>query len=236
MKEAYNAILEKLSSRGFWRVEIRPITFQSDRIAGIRDLRELIDRARVELRGWDFPHRPQDWGVPESLDWIGHGIDWSVHVEVWRAYRSGQFVYRGGVWTDWLDQALFGTSGFDVDPGQALPIIDSLWSLTEYYEFAARWAQSQAGEDKMRIEVSFHGLEGRELLGDDRRRHWSGPLGPAKAETFRSFEVVERARLVSEPRKLAVNCASALFEAFGYAPSQGLLESMQEGLFESRHR
>jgi hypothetical protein len=188
----------------------------------------------VELRGWDFPHVGRSWELPESQDWVGVETDWSNHVEIWRAFRSGQFVFRGGIWTDWLDQHHFGSSGQEWKPGEGMPIVSALWSATEFWEFAARYSQTEAGDDQMYIEVSFSKLRGRVLFGDHEQRAWFRNYGPARMDSFTFAREISRAELISDARRLAVTCAADLFAVFGYEPNLELLVSIQSELFKLR--
>jgi hypothetical protein len=227
-------VKDKLEQRGYWRVEVRPLRFVELRVESTRALQAAIEKARVEFRGWDFPHIGRSWDLPESQQWVGVETDWSSHVEVWRAFLSGQFVYRGGIWTDWLDQHHFGGSGRDWKPKQAMPIVSSLWSITEFWEFAARYSQTEAGDDSMYVGIAFHGLKGRVLVGDHERRVWFHEYGPARMESFNYSREVSRAELITEAAKLAVSCSIELYSAFGYDPGRELLESIQAELLQMR--
>ena len=225
-------ITQKLESRGYWRVEIRPTAFVERRVSSIKVLQECIEKARVELRGWDFPHIGRSWELPDSQTRMGLETDWSSHVETWTAFLSGQFVYRGGVWTDWLDQHHSGSFGQKWKPGEGMPIVSTVWSVAEFCEFAARYSQTEAGGDSTFIEISFHGLKGRVLFGDHERRVWFEQYGPAKMNDFVFSRTLSRAELISTAGKVAVACASELFEAFGWQASPDLLDSIQAELFQ----
>jgi hypothetical protein len=225
---------EKLEERGYWRVEVRPSRYLKHRVDSTSVLQRAIEKARVELRGWDFPHVGRSWELPESQDWVGVETDWSSHVETWRAFRSGQFVYRGGVWTDWLDQHHFRSRGQAWQPGEGMPLVSSLWALTEFWEFAARYSQTEAGDDQMHVEISFHRLKGRVLFGDHERRVWFQNYGPARMDPFSFARDLSRAELISDAQRLAVTCSADLFAAFGYEPGHELLANIQSELFKPR--
>lgn len=227
-------ITEKLASRGYWRTEIRPTAFTASRVESLSVLREAVRAARVELRGWDFPHLKEDDLIPDSVDSIGNEIDWRVHVEVWRAFLSGQFVHRAGIWVDWMDQDFLAKVQSDWKPSVALPIVDSLWALTERFEFAARYSQTPAGDDPMSVSISLHGLAGRSLLGDHHGRRWFGNYGPAKVTEFRFEQTLSRQELLSSAGKLAITAASKLFALCGYEANEGVLESIQGELLSGR--
>ncbi len=227
-------VIEKLEERGYWRVELRPTSFDSTRVANTKRLQLAIEKARVELRGWDFPHIGAGWELPESQDWIGVETDWHSHVEIWRAFRSGQFVYRGGIWTDWLDQSPLQPQRVNWTPGTRLPIISTLWSVTEYLEFAARYSQTEAGADDMFVRLDLSKLRGRHLHGDDERR-WFGEYGPANLRAFSFSRQLGRSQLITEARQLAISCAQELFAAFGFEAGPLLLEDLQQELFRFRN-
>lgn len=229
-------LLQKLESRGYWRVEIRPADFVERRVPSVKVLQKAIEKARVELRGWDFPHIPQTWDIPESQSWTGVETDWSSHVEIWRAFLSGQFVYRGGVWSDWIDQRHFGGGRQNWKPGTGMPIVSSLWSITEFCEFAARFSQTEAGGDAMVLGISFHGLKDRVLFGDHERRVWFEDYGPARLNDFAFTRTLSRAELISTAARVAVSCSAELFELFGWNASSELLNSIQTELFQLKRR
>lgn len=227
-------VKEKLGERGYWRVEVRPVQYNAQRVDTASALRRLIETARVQLRGWDFPHIGQNWDLPDSQSSIGIETDWSSHVELWRAYVSGQFVYRGGVWSDWMDQDHFPVVRMPRQPQRGVGIVDSLWSITEYFEFAARWSQTDAGDDGMLVRVSFRGLNGRELFGDHERRIWSRNYGPSRMESFVFQRELTRAELIADSAVIAIGCASDFLAVFGYEPGPELLREIQSELLNRR--
>lgn len=227
-------LTNKLEARGYWRVEIRPTEFVPARVVNTKLVQQAVEKARVELRGWDFPHIGKSWELPQSQDWVGVEVDWSVHVEVWRAFRSGQFVYRGGIWTDWIDQHHFGALGREWTTGAQLPIVSSLWSITEFLEFAARYSQTAAGGEEMIVELTLNGLEGRFLRGDHERRVWFDSYGPARLDRFSFARELPRTELVVTARQLAVTCTQELFGVFGYDAGTALLEEIQNELLRAR--
>ena len=93
MKEG---LLEKIKSRGYWRVNIQPLT-ATIRLDTLQKCREVVDKSSVELRGWDFPHIPRKndqttGGAPVGSYYEGW-VDWENYKEFWRMYKSGQFFH-----------------------------------------------------------------------------------------------------------------------------------------------
>ncbi|MGH7807080.1 MAG: hypothetical protein ACRENT_03215, partial [Thermodesulfobacteriota bacterium] len=163
-------ILDKIRSRGYWRVVIYPTRFIKDRISPITVLYPLVEKTSVQLRGWDFPHvdRKQDPHI--DLDWISQEVDWNHSVEVWRFYQSGQFIHYAGIGSDWRDQSGLWPADKGWTPGALLGIVHTVFRFTEIFEFASRLALTDAGDEQMHIEVTLSGLQGRKLFVDSERR------------------------------------------------------------------
>ena len=97
------AILSKIRSRGHWRVVIRPVTFQEDRIAEFADLFTIIERHSVRLRVWEYPHVDRSDPPLRGADWVGQEYDREDEMEVWRFDQSGLFVHYFPIRGDWRD-------------------------------------------------------------------------------------------------------------------------------------
>src|SRR5262245_54137547 len=52
-----SALAEKIRSRGYWEVKVRPTVFAAERIKTLGELERGVNTAHVELRGWDYPHQ-----------------------------------------------------------------------------------------------------------------------------------------------------------------------------------
>src|SRR5574338_1054048 len=103
-----NETLSKIRTRGYWEVVLHPGNFVANRVSKLSELWKAAEDLSVRFRGWDFPHIDRD-GPTLGTDWIESAIDWSNYVELWRFYQTGQFVYFGGLRTDWYDQAHYET-------------------------------------------------------------------------------------------------------------------------------
>lgn len=221
-------LLEKIKSRGHWRVVIRPSRFVAKRITEISTLYPIIQKNSVELRGWDFPHVDTYTSPHIDVEWIGQESEWQQYLEIWRFYQSGQFVDLGGMPEDWRDQSELWPADTDWRPGALLGIGDTLFKLTEIFEFAARLALTEAGDESIHIEITVSGLAGRRLWVDLHNR-W--PM-------FRKYEAslqelpykieLPRSELIAQPRELSLKPASELFARFGYTPSLTTLRDIQQ--------
>ena len=223
-----SAVLQKAKSRGHWKVVIRPEEFRETRVPDFSTLSDLISRTTVAFRGWDFPHSDIHAGHDIGINWIGQEVDWSEHVETWRLYQSGQFVFIGSIFDDWQDQSIWEPPKADWRPGAYLPVMDTVFRFTEIYEFAARLALSYPGVDIVRVEITLVGLKGRTLRMDHRDR--SGFITPRTCAIpeFPYSRSLPREQLAAEASDLALENTNELFTRFHWSPGVEFLRGMQE--------
>jgi hypothetical protein len=220
-----------LKSRGYWKVVVRPEDFVKDRISELQELRDIITQANVSLRGWDFPHISNNRDIQLGIDWIEQKIDWSVHVEAWRFYQSGQFVFFGSMWTDWLDQGHFWSSPKEIwQPGTIFSVEDAVFRYTEIFEFAARLAMTKAGGKHMNVLVELNGLNDRTLKLDNIMRAGFDYPRACSLSSFPQQFSVPLQTLVAEPKLLALKAAKETFARFNWMASLDVLRIMQDEL------
>ena len=220
-------ILEKLKSRGYWRILVRPAEFVATRVQSLLGLGEIVRKSALELRGWDFPHITLHTNLDIGLDWVGQEVDWSEHVESWRLYQSGQFAFYGSILDDWQDQSIWESLKPDWRAGQYLSVFDTIARFTAAYEFASRISLTEAGGEMISIHVTIVGLRGRELRIDHPRRSGFSYPRTAAIPEFPFKVSVPRAQLVAEARELALVNANELFTRFNWTPGVEFLRGMQ---------
>jgi len=211
-------------------VRIRPSTFQNERIANISHLYPIVQKASVDIGGWDFPHVDPREKHRIDIDWVGQESEWSNYLEVWRIYRSGQFVDVLGMPSDWRDQQVWWPAPEGWKPGVQLGIVGTVFQFTGIFELAARLCLTDVGDDVMHIEVTIHGLEDRWLVVDDPRRT---PLSWARQASIPEFPhgvQLPRTELIAKRRELALTPAAELFRRFEYDPGIELLREIQAEL------
>lgn len=223
-------LLKKIQSRGYWHVVIRPGTFVEKRVQNISRLIPILEKTRVSLRGWDFPHVDHRTDLSIGLDHVEQNFEWEQFLEVLRFYQSGQFVHISGVTEDWISQSSWGTPPEGWEPGKVLNVISSIFRLTEIFEFAARLSMTEAGDEQMHIEIKLSNLQERKLwvnsskrMGFGRERKTSIPEFPYKLD-------IPRTQLLSQSRELALAPAVELFRRFNWDPDIEILRGMQAEL------
>ena len=220
-------LLEKIRSRGYRRVVIRPGNFVEKRVSNISALYALLQKSSVQLRGWDFPHLDTQNELHIDIDWIGQVVDWSYHIELWRFYQSGQFVHISALAEDWL-----GESTHTVwNPGHLLSVERTVFRFTEIFELASRLALTEAGDELMHVEILVNGLGGRALRVNPETR-MPFPISMKASIKELPYKVdLSRIQLITAPRDLALRPALELFRHFGWDPSLEILRDIQGELF-----
>ena len=220
-------IADKIKSRGYWRITIRPTEYLPNRIASISDLNPLAQRLAVDIRewGWDFPYvdmNLRDLSIYQSS--IAQKIEWENFIELWRFYQSGQFAYLGAVVTDWPSSRMAPA------PPNVLFAEDVIAKYIEILEFAARLSASPTGSDRMWIQVVIYGIRARSLVSASSSPLFNMALS-ARQTTYNDGEFVHqeeipREQLLANSRKIALRWARELFSRFGWNPEDEVLSTL----------
>ncbi len=224
-------LLEKIRSRGYWKIVIHPAAFLEKRVENISDLYPILQKMSVELRGWDFPHLDPHIRYRIDKDWIEQSSEVDQYLEMWRFYQSGQFVDFLGMDEDWLDQFHGWPLPENWRPESYLGVENAVFKFTEILEFAARLSLTQAGGEAMHLEIDLHGLNGRGLKLEKRRKG-SSYLKDSRADIDKLPYRVDLSgtELITAAKELALKPAVELFRRFGWDPSLEILRDMQENL------
>lgn len=215
-------ILEKIRTRGFWRVVIRPAAFDAEHIASREDLLPIVARSSVRFRGWDYPHVGVGGSDSKSHsesgpDWVGQEIDWNGEVESWRIYQSGQFVHYFAIALDWDHESKI-MPVTEWTPRTQFEYLMANYTFREIFEFAARLAMSSAGAPEMCVEIEISGLNNRVLgtaTARDRFQFKFAQPHRSLKDTWVHRWQGERAELLSSTRELAARAAQGCFAGFG---------------------
>ena len=161
------AVLDLLRTRGYWRVAIRPTSFEEHHIPDYSELFSIVQKNSVRLQGWDYPHIDDRTPQFTGANWVGQEINWQDEIEVWRFYTSGQFIHYFAIAGEWRDKSSFWRAEPGWKPGQVLYYIPTVYSILEIFEFASRLALSPAGADSMHVAIELEGLSGRRIVSTD---------------------------------------------------------------------
>lgn len=225
-----NGTAEKIRSRGYWEVTFRASEYREVRVENILALPEIIATKAVELRGWDFPHIDTRNEPQVGSNYVEQTVDWEAHVELWRAYQSGQFFYLGGLRYDWADQVTAWRKPRVPKDVLVLSVADAVYSISEYFEFAARLSSTDMGDDGIELQLKLRGLDGRQLwISDPARADFLTPR-VAHIEEWQRTSEIARPELIARSRELALDASVELFRRFGWEPSREVLKRIQSEL------
>jgi hypothetical protein len=228
-------VADDIRSRGHVVFTIRPDTFDSRRVP-VSELEPILQRCAVQLRGWDVPHIDPQTPVTSKSDRIEQESSWRNHLEQWSFYGSGQLADMSSLRYDWLDEYDSHLVPTGWQPGNALPVTDTIFTITEVFELAARLAFTPAGDEWVRVAISYRGMEGRILAVDDRRRAPFFQDYRYDDDRIELQAVSTREQLAGEAWDLAAGTARELFAHFGWEPALEVIKGAQNELRGSARR
>lgn len=224
-----STLIEAIQSRGYWQVVIRPERFAKQRIQ-YPDLFPSLEKASVDLRGWDFPHVYNIPKFNKGSDWIGYETDWEYMREAWRFYQSAQFTQIAAMREDWPEQVKQLYLAKVGKPGEVLYVEDVIYRFTEIFAFASRLAltDAYASENYIHIDVLVGGIQGRHLISDR-------PIGGILFSTRHSLDIEEffyeedilRETLIASSKDLALQAAADLLYRAGFQTNRQALQEIQ---------
>jgi len=230
-------VLEKIKSRGYWFVNIRPLKFEEERIKSLRECKKLVKDCVVSLRGWDYPHYSTRLEPISGLDWVESVTDWEEYKELWRMYQSGQFTHFFGCKEDWLGEAktLFGTPRtWEYAPGSVLSVLNTLFRITEIYEFASRLAERKLFDEALYLNIELHGMKNRRLIFLDRRRIFFHDY-ICGINSLPHSNTISIEDILGNAHDLALDHAIWIFERFNWdSPPREVLKEDQKRFLERR--
>jgi len=211
-KSLQSNISDKIRSRGYWEVVIRPKDFVKERIPDFSKLLPIIKNCAVSWRGWDFP-QVVDNELLSNFDGINQSVSFMKFNEEWAFFQSGQFIHYCGFYNDWGESEDGQLT--DGHPSRKLDYIETLIRLFEIYELAARLAITEAGSERMCVYTRIADLEGRQLYTPDPMRIMMRKFRTNMPEFVKDYTIGKES-LVSDPKRHALEVARQLFLRFDW--------------------
>ncbi|GAC1702453.1 MAG: hypothetical protein NVS9B4_07880 [Candidatus Acidiferrum sp.] len=147
---------EVFRQAGHWEVELSILPYVRERVSNLASIRPLLEASQITLRGWYFPHFEERHtsnfarGVQSYTDQSLSG-----HLEGYRAYQSGVFVWRSTYWEDIVRSMQTGQ--------KALSFVGVILETTEHFLFAKRYCEKLAPDSTVVLTVRLTDTEGRVL-------------------------------------------------------------------------
>jgi len=232
-------ILDLITTGPYYTVRFMP---SNDDLALSKPrLREIVASEAVRLRGWDFPADFPD-RVYNAAGYVGSFLEFDSHVEVWRFYSSGQFVYLGSPWDIFRDLQSRIREEFDryvIMPNSSagdsvlgvFSFVGLIYSLTEFHLWCSRVMSALELTDATLL-VSMHNIANWALASGE-------PLS-----LFHSFcqattndaklSAPSGPMLATDPVRTANVAARELFEYFNWNPDEATVRGWQDRLISRR--
>ena len=217
------AIVEKIKSGPYWRVNFRPYEFMSNNIASISEISKLLEQSKVSLRGWDFPHI-NDKNTSTGQDFMQSEYESKDINEFWRFYKSGQFIHYFSVYEDYhvksrqYNPSSMWETASPSQPSGYVGITTTLFRMTEIYEFAMRLAQRGVFDSGITISITLSGIKNYKLFYFEAERILLKPYisqsNEIKLESKFSSE-----ELIAKGHDEAIEKSIDVFELFSWIDS-----------------
>jgi len=208
-------IINKVESKGYSRVEMRPTKFDRLRISTLGEVQKLIKSCIVSLRGWDYPHWNQD--VVQNIgDWVESWVDWRYFIEYWRFYQSGQFIHYFALHEDHMNMEEVLPICYPPRPKRVgyLGFLSATYQVTEIFEFAARLANKGMLSPRAFISISLNNIRDHQLVTWSGSRHLpDNYVYSANTPIVIEREISEQ-ELVSKSDEFALDYVINIFERF----------------------
>lgn len=233
----------------YWTVLYRPETYSPERLPSLSECVKLVEKARVQLRGWDFPHLALHddtrHGIVRGSQWVGSWANFMGSIEYWQLFQSGQFIHfaavREATESQWRDKLQTQTMShlrhlkdiaWDAVPG-FISLVNLVYTITEYFEFAARICQAGVYRGNIDISIELHGVKGY-MLTTEYDRMWLLHCA-ATEDHFAKTWRVSTEELLAGSAEHSLKAISWLCECFGWiSPSLEALRTDQQKLLSGR--
>jgi len=149
---------EEFAQAGRWEVECYVLPYVRERIPTMGSISEALRECQVALRGWYFPHFDR-----ENTSNFGRGVQshtaargtFGKHLEGYRAFQSGVFVWKSEYWED--------TSGRVPIGQKVLSFVGVILEITEFFLFAKRYYAKTAPDSTVHLTVRLTDTQNRVL-------------------------------------------------------------------------
>lgn len=224
MKEG---LLETIKADTHWRVNIRPAVPVAEKMS-LQRCAEVVEKASVSLRGWDYPHisiRNDDHGGSGRYgDFVANWCDWYRYTEFWRMYRSSQFLHYFSLRENMREDGR-------MPEGKALNVTGTVYSLTEMVEFLFRLARGGLYEHGASIHISLEKAAGRRLwVSEFNRMGFSYPR-ETQAETIKLSRELTSSDLAGASHSVSLPLILEFFDHFGWSANREQIAQDQAKFF-----
>jgi hypothetical protein len=215
----FDKLREQFKDDGHWQITAFPLPYEPHRTPGISETGKLVQECEVSLRGWNFPHTDSK-RVESFSEGKQSQTNWERHIEGYRVYRSGLFIWAGDLWEDF---ERYRTA----DQHRVLAFPNVIFDVTEFVMFCMRFYE-KLNPEGVSITILLNGTRDRELVSN--RSVLSGRYVCSESSICWE-EIVKTADLRASYDEIARRCLKYLFALFNWdTPSDEMLRGWQQKL------
>lgn len=230
-------VITKIKTHGYWSVTFRPSVYR-ERLTTVAECRELVERSVVYLRGWEYPAKllgAPNVHRPTTDKYAGLENDWQNHIELWRMYKSAQFVHLLALREDRMkDNEWVGPRERAITPGTMLSVVGTVYQVTEIYQFLANLTASGVYDEGVEVHITLHGLKGRRLWIDDPMRVDFSYGRVTDAPSLDWQKAYSKKEIIEGHTAIARKQLLTWFDAFNWQAPEDLIAKDQEKLLTRR--
>lgn len=233
-------IIKKIKSKGYWVINLHPDTYIGNRIKSRTEVKEVVRRSVVDLRGWDYPHFRDSEGEPyATTNGAEKFVDRRNHIEFWRMTQSGNFIHLLALREDWrgdVEYRNMWSTGDELKGKKLLGVLGALYTLTEIFEFARRLAKQNIFGENVVAKVELYDISSRHLFIDSYNKRPFDPTPFANVKVpwkwDKSYSVTE---IMNNVNGLALGAFLDLVDLFGWEnPPIDNLKNEQQKFLEGK--
>jgi hypothetical protein len=239
-------VSDRLNDQASFVLAIVPQKYDAT-LVDVNRYERIIGSSQVRARGWSFPYYKSaalEIGPGESYcSQETLALTSANHIEQWRLYRSGQFLFRMKLWeagddevqermrktmrhSDLSDKQLAATPGF-------ISFVALIYSVSEAYVFAARLAQAIPYDVSIDVRVGLRNVRNWALASNDQSVDLYNAY-VARNDRPQYSSVLALDALIGAPLDHATTAIQSLFRQFGWPDaSPDVIANWQRNIFKA---
>jgi len=227
-------VLDDLGGRPYFSVRLIP---NAEYLVQLPAAKSIVEASSVSIRGWSFPrYYDPDVHVAENK-YAFSTATVERHVELWRVYRTLQFLYVGATWDGPFQQKhreeferMRWRETNASPPTSLASFVGLIYSVTEFVIFASRFASSPVVDCPVTLKVALHNIENVALVSGDESVFFHS-VYQAHGSLVRADDlVISEAIDVDSAVDLAKSPIRDILGAFDWAVKDETIESWQKKL------
>ena len=227
-------IITDIKKNSYWRVLIEPSELKQERLT-LQECEQAVSECQVKKRGWFYPYVYKESHIEGdgflTNDYATNMIAFKHKREIWRMYKSGQFIHYVASKEDWNEIYLEYFKDRKV-----LDVINSVYFLTEIFLFISNLVTTGIYEKDVWLTVELFGVYNRDLtFYPDPSQPFRELHGTYKCRFIGPIRIerrIQQDQIVSSVSDLAMDAAEELFNKFNWKSTQikEIFRNYQENL------